>query len=654
MITASGDLVWLDDESGRFAWVVHRFGINTIDKNEEAPQFDAQGQVVKQDGVDPGNESQSGGDQPGDADQTHLADDNGKDDPPNAVDDSVTARAGNTVTIPVTANDWDPDGDPIAVFTVGDVEKAGHGTTDVLDGTSVAYVPEPGYSGTDHFSYTIVDPQGNKDTATVKVELFAPDSANRPPIARKDTAKTRVGRPVVIDVLANDIDPERDMLTVPTFRESNGATITAATGPTGLPALLYDPPPGRVGIYRFNYQAADPQGATSAKTEVTVEVTSADASNDPPVAENDAVRLRVGSSKLVDVKANDSDPDGDDLTISQYSPATPGVEAKVLGQQLNITLKPGAQDLSVVNYWLSDGNGHKVPGRVLVVRIGDTAENRPPVANPDAERVVVGNTVKIPVTANDIDPDNDTITPARCRPTRRWRRFGQGRRQLGSLHTQPARDHRAHTCQLHVSHHRRTRQRGHGHGHRHCAGRSTPSAHRYARDDFADTVTDKPVTIDVLANDSDPSGGTPSLRGNPVCVNGGSAATTDDQRVAFTPPAGGLGTFRCKYTVKGAGGLDAQASIIVTVTAAPPGNRVPTVNASETQREVKIGQSLTLNANTIASDDDGDSLVFTSVSKPAHGDNDVHAEGRHLRLHGATDRLGRPHARRRQPHRHDQ
>jgi hypothetical protein len=36
--------------------------------------------------------------------------------------------------------------------------------------------------------------------------------------------------------------------------------------------------------------------------------------------------------------------------------------------------------------------------------------------------------------------------------------------------------------------------------------------------------------------------------------------------------------------------------------------------------EVTIGKSLTFNANTIASDDDGNNLVFTSVSKPVHGD----------------------------------
>ena len=52
----------------------------------------------------------------------------------------------------------------------------------------------------------------------------------------------------------------------------------------------------------------------------------------------------------------------------------------------------------------------------------------------------------------------------------------------------------------------------------------------FARDDFADTFTDKSVNIDVLANDSDPSGGQPSLIGEPVCANGGRASKTHRQQ----------------------------------------------------------------------------------------------------------------------------
>ncbi len=621
-ITASGDLVWLDDQPGPNAWVVNRFGIKTIDKNQEAPLLDAQGQIVKATGTEDGGPTSGGGGTSGDQSAPNNLDNNGHDDPPHAVDDSVTARAGTTVIIPVTANDWDPDGNAIAVNTVGVDKAAGHGTTDVLNGSSVAYVPEKGYSGTDTFSYSIIDENGSTATANVNVELFAADSANRPPITKPDHVKTRVGHPVVIDVLSNDIDPERDVLSVPTFRQNgNAAIITDTLGPTGLAALKYDPPPDTPGIYTFTYQAADPQGGTSAPTKVTVEVTSKDSPNDPPVANPDAIRLRVNSSDTLDVKANDTDDDGDELFVSLPDPLPKSVLATVVGQRLNITVLPGAETRSVIRYDLSDGTNH-VTGRVLVVKIDDTAPNRPPVANPDTDKVVIGSSVKIPVTLNDIDPDNDTIRLLSVDQPAGG--VGSTTREDDSVRFTPNLPKITEPTPVSFTYHI-TDGKGND-----VSGTVTvtvlvealPKA-PFARDDFADTVTDKPVTIDVLANDSDPSGGTPSLAGSPGCPNGGEATITDNQRVTFTPPLGGVGTYRCKYTIRNTGGLDSQASIIVTVTTAPPGNHDPVINNALLQTDLSVGKPLVFNANSLAHDDDiGDTLVFVSVGKPEHGSTD--------------------------------
>ena len=144
----------------------------------------------------------------------------------------------------------------------------------------------------------------------------------------------------------------------------------------------------------------------------------------------------------------------------------------------------------------------------------------------------------------------------------------------------------------------------------------------FARDDFGDTELGKPVTIDVLANDTDPSGGAPSLAGTPVCPSGGSATKTNDERVVLTPPAT-TGTFRCKYTVINQQGRSATASIIVNVTPATTANHPPTISVGPLQ--VNLGATLPVNANEIARDDDGDALVFTSVDNPALGTTQIGA-----------------------------
>ena len=626
-ITASGNLIWLDEPKGTHAWVVHRFGINPITKNDlRADTFDAQGQVQDQ-GLG-GDVPAAGGSSDGGTDAADHSDNNGREDPPTAVDDSVTARADTTVTIPVTLNDYDPDDDPIAVESVGLGRQPTHGSVDVLSGTSVSYKPEPGYSGPDSFDYTIVDPSGQRDTATVNVQLFPPGSPNQPPIARPDHVKTRVGRGITIDVLSNDIDPERDVLTISTFRQSGTAKITETKGPTGLPALRYVAPP-TVGIYTFTYQAADPQGGTSLKTEVKVDVLGADAANDPPTANPDSIRLPVGVPADFDVKANDFDPDGDELTISLSTTGTKGINVALHGQQLRITVLPAADDRSVVLYNLSDGNKeHIVTGKLLVMRIADTAENRPPVANADVERVVVGNSVKIPVTANDEDPDHDPLrvltasTPSGGAGTATVEEnFVRFTPNLPDI-TEPTPVTFTYTITD-------------GNGHE-ATGKVTvtvllealPRA-PFARDDFADTEVDKPVNIDVLANDGDPSGGgQPNLVGDPACPNGGDAKRTADDRVTYSPPKGQSGTFRCKYTVINRQGLTGEASIIVTVVEAPAGNHIPVIDTSRVQLSVDLGKTLPVNATDLATDADvNDHLVFVSVDSPLNGKTEIRQNG---------------------------
>lgn len=57
--------------------------------------------------------------------------------------------------INVLANDSDPDGDPLSVLSV---TQASHGTFSVdSERDCVWYTPDPGFSGTDTFTYTVVD-----------------------------------------------------------------------------------------------------------------------------------------------------------------------------------------------------------------------------------------------------------------------------------------------------------------------------------------------------------------------------------------------------------------------------------------------------------------------------------------------------------------
>ena len=92
---------------------------------------------------------------------------------PNAEADSITATAGQTVTIPAAtllANDSDPDGDTL---TIRAVEATGTGSVALTAEGDVAFTAAAG-TGPDRFDYTVSDGAGGTDTATVSVSVEEP------------------------------------------------------------------------------------------------------------------------------------------------------------------------------------------------------------------------------------------------------------------------------------------------------------------------------------------------------------------------------------------------------------------------------------------------------------------------------------------------
>jgi len=92
--------------------------------------------------------------------------------PPVAIDDAATARATTPVTVPVLANDGDPDGHAITLVSV---TPASNGTAAINAGGTITYTANSGFQGIDTFSYTIRDFYGAQDTALVTVTVGPPN-----------------------------------------------------------------------------------------------------------------------------------------------------------------------------------------------------------------------------------------------------------------------------------------------------------------------------------------------------------------------------------------------------------------------------------------------------------------------------------------------
>ena len=114
-------------------------------------------------------------------------------DAPVAYDDTAAAVSGAApaaTSIAVLDNDEDVDED---VLTITDVSTPDHGMA-VIDGDQVAYTPDADYVGADQFSYTIEDPDGASDTATVDVTVTT-DGDTTPPVVSGPVARFLKGTP---------------------------------------------------------------------------------------------------------------------------------------------------------------------------------------------------------------------------------------------------------------------------------------------------------------------------------------------------------------------------------------------------------------------------------------------------------------------------
>ncbi len=161
------------------------------------------------------------------------------------VADSSTVTAEEDTPLPIILAATDPEAEPLAYAIATDPANG------ALEGVmpELRYVPNPNFSGTDAFTYSVTDSQGATATAAVTIEVNPVNDA--PAIVSESLTVAAVGRRYTYDVNAADPD-EGDVLAYTLIEKPIDMSIDPATG-----LIQWRPIEAQIGSHRVTVEVTD-------------------------------------------------------------------------------------------------------------------------------------------------------------------------------------------------------------------------------------------------------------------------------------------------------------------------------------------------------------------------------------------------------------
>lgn len=353
------------------------------------------------------------------------------------------ARAKNVTTpkdtsVAINLEATDPDGDPL---TYALVDGPTHGT---LTGTppALTYVPAPGFTGSDSFSFNASDGTEVSDTVVIAITITQPatqsppasfsspspvttsssaassapsagttnpvpattpvpaqagpaaaSSTNLPPVARAGRATTTQGAAVSITLEASD--PNGDPLTYTIATPPTNGTVSGIP-----PAVVYAPNPDFNGRDSFTFAVSD-GSATSVPRPVSILVKPL---NRPPTASGQTIATSEGQPIAIILRGND--PDGQPLT---YAIGSGPANGTLSGTPPSVIYspRPGYAGLDRFTFTVSDGFVTSDPATVTIAV--DKINHRP-IAMAQDLATPKNTPITIDLVASDSDGDGLTYT----------------------------------------------------------------------------------------------------------------------------------------------------------------------------------------------------------------------------------------------------
>lgn len=277
---------------------------------------------------------------------------------PVAQDDFFTIPEDGFLFASVATNDSDADGD-VLTYTVE--IGVNHGTLVFNDDGSFTYTPNLNFFGTDNFTYTACDLDGNCDVATVTIVVT---SVNDAPVANDDFYTTEQNTEVSGFVGNNDTDVDDNQLvyTIDNL-PTNGAIIFNSDG-----TFIYTPNAGFIGTDTFTYTACDDEGLCDT---ATVTITVVEAQQPIPQVVIDQYTTNEDEVLYGDVSINDINTGGFIYTVVQQ-PSNGTVDMGASGSFV-YTPNPDYNGFDEFVYQACDliGNCYQATVNIIIVPMPD-------------------------------------------------------------------------------------------------------------------------------------------------------------------------------------------------------------------------------------------------------------------------------------------
>ncbi|EKL9981182.1 tandem-95 repeat protein, partial [Vibrio parahaemolyticus] len=309
----------------------------------------------------------------------------------NAIADQVLSEDFDAYTIDL--NEVFKDSDSSLEFSV-----SGNNSIQISIVSGVATItPTADWNGKETITFTAKDPSGESVSQTVNFTVT--------PVADIEADKTTVveDTPTIIKVLGNDTFEGGDQ--VVSLDTNNGpANGTVSVNPDG--SVTYTPNDNYHGTDSFTYIVTS--GGVSESTTVNVDVTPV---NDAPVAKDDIATTQEDTAVTIDVLPNDTDADGDKLSVESASVPKEQGTVEVVNGKLVFTPAENFNGDAEITYTVTDGQlTDEAKVTVTVNPVNDAPTIKVDAVESITEDAVSTDTVVATLTVRDTDTPEDQLT----------------------------------------------------------------------------------------------------------------------------------------------------------------------------------------------------------------------------------------------------